>query len=153
MVLEKLRGVFRTREAMTPEQYLAKLTREGLHPDGTPILDPLPVAPPIGYKKAPSMVEIVRDMVRGERLRQEALAMGAETFEESEDFEVDDDGPMMPSPWENEFDPPVAELLKAGRAALAEKEKAKLAQEDAGGSGAKPPRKPPAQAAAVPEEP
>lgn len=133
-VIDKLRETFRPRQRLTPEEYLAKLTRKGLHPDGTPVLDPVPVAPPIGYKKTPSMVEIVRDMVRGERLRQEAIAAGHETFEESEDFDVGDEPELMRSPWENQFDPPLEEILAAGRASLAEKKKA-----EGGAGGTKPP--------------
>lgn len=154
-MLTKLRETFRSREVMTPEQYAEKMLRRGLNNDGTPILDPLPIAPPVGYKKAPSMVEIVRDMVRSERLADAARQSGHETFEESEDFDVGDEDPLARSPWENDFDPPLEELLKAGRAALEEKKKVEQAEPkaDAGGSGAKPPRKPPAPPApeAVPE--
>lgn len=71
--------------------------------------DPTPVAPPVGYKKQPSMVEYIRDMVRSEKLRQEAEAAGYETFEESEDFDVGDDNDPT-SPWENEYDPPISEI-------------------------------------------
>lgn len=150
-MLDKLRETFRSRQRLTPEQYLAKLTARGLHPDGSPILDPIPIAPPIGYKKAPSMVEIVRDMVRSEKLKQEAEAAGHESFEESEDFDVDDEPVQMRSRWENQFDPPLDEILKAGKEALAAKKSAPQAAP--GGEGAQPPREPPAPAEAVPEEP
>lgn len=111
------------REApMSVEEYFVKLKSRGLNADGTPILDPTPLAPPIGYVKHPSMVEIVRNMVRGERLRQEAEAAGAETFEEADDFDIGDDGEDLRSGFENDHDPPIEELLKAGREALAEKE-------------------------------
>lgn len=76
---------------------------------GREIPDPMPMAPPVGYKKPPSMVELVRDMVRSERLRQEAEAAEQETFEESEDFDIGDDYDPH-SPWENDFDPPLSEL-------------------------------------------
>lgn len=138
--------VFRRRpQRLTEDQYLKKLLEKGLHPDGTPILDPVPIAPPIGYVKAPSMVEIVRDMVRGERLRQEALAAGAETFEESEDFDVGDEDVHASSPFENEFDPPIEELLAAGREAVAKKaaEAAKPPSGEVGGGGGTPPPKVP----------
>lgn len=158
-VIDKLRETFRPRVRLTPEQYLAKLTRYGLNADGTPKLDPVPLAPPIGYKKAPSMVEIVRDMVRSEKLRAEAEAAGHETFEESEDFDVPDEEPVMRSPWENQFDPPLEELLAAGKAALAEKrsqtspEAPTSPKTKSGGAGGTPPRKPPVEAAEAPEEP
>jgi len=51
---------------------------------------PIPMAPPIGYKKQPSMIDNIRDMVRRE-MSQQAAAAGMETFEEADDFEIDDD--------------------------------------------------------------
>lgn len=97
--------------ALSPEEYLAKLLRKGLNEDGSPMLDPVPMAPPIGYRKQPSMVEIVRDMVRSERLRVAATEAGAETFEESEDFDVPDEFEAH-SEYENDFDPPLAEITR-----------------------------------------
>lgn len=120
---EAVNTVLRRRpRQLTVEEYAAKLMAKGLHPDGTPVLDPVPLAPPVGYKKQPSMVEIVRDMVRGERLRQEAEAAGVETFEEADDFDVGDDPELMRSGWENDFDPPIVELVQAGRQAVADRE-------------------------------
>lgn len=106
---------------ITKEEYLARLLAKGLNPDGTPILDPTPIAPPIGYKKQPSMVEIVRDMVRSEKLKAEAEAAGFESFEEADDFDIPDDPVQLRSPWENDFDPSVEELMSAGREALAKR--------------------------------
>lgn len=141
MPLSKLLA-FRKPKRITLEDYFAKLQEKGLNQDGSPVLDPTPIAPPIGYKKTPSMVEIVRDMVRGERLRQEALAAGHETFEDSEDFDVGDDPELLRSPYENDFDPPLNEILSAGQAEL----KRKQALQDAGvpaskvgGAGGTPP--------------
>lgn len=128
VLLEK----FRPKHRLTPEQYLAKLVEKGLNPDGSPVLDPTPLAPPIGYKKQPSMVEIVRDMVRSERLRQEVLAQDKETFEEAEDFDVEDDPELMRSPWENDFEPDLKDILAAGKEALAAKARG-------GGAGGTPP--------------
>lgn len=137
-------------DPMTVEEYFEKLLSKGLNPDGTQILDPVPMAPPIGYKKHPSMVEIVRDMVRSEKLKQEAEASGHETFEESEDFDVEDEPIPMQSPWENDHDPSLEELLQAGRAALAQKQPV----EEVGGAGGTPPAeaaaKPPARPKAKP---
>lgn len=129
---------FRRPKRLTVEEYMAKLVEKGLNPDGSPVLDPTPMAPPIGYKKTPSMVEIVRDMVRGERLRQEALESGHETFEEAEDFDIGDDPEQLRSPYENDFDPPLGELLKAGEAET----RRKRAIADAGGVPDKPNKTP-----------
>lgn len=65
--------------------------------------DPVPLAPPLGYKKAPSLRDQIREMVLSERLRMEAEAAGAETFEEADDFDVPDLDPT--SPFEEVFDP------------------------------------------------
>lgn len=95
-----------------PVNYLDNKQRP-LTPWGSEILSSIPMAPPVGYKRQPTMVEHIRDMVRSERLRQEAEAAGMETFEESEDFDVDEDDPDPHSQWENEFDPPISELREA----------------------------------------
>lgn len=146
-VLDKLRA-FRRPKQLDLEEYLLKLKDRGLAPDGKLIPDPVPIAPPIGYKKQPSMVEIVRDMVRGERLAQAAREAGAETFQEAEDFDVEDDPPDMRSPFENQFDPPLSELLAAGKQALAEKEREAA---KASGSPDKPAPPPPPPRAPEPE--
>lgn len=80
------------------------------------IPDPVPMSPPIGYHRAPSLIDQVRDMVRSEQLRHMAETTGAETFEESEDFNVEDYEPS--SPWEEQFDP-VERLREARIAELA----------------------------------
>lgn len=71
---------------------------------GREMVSPLPIAPPIGYKKSPTLAEQIRAMVVSEKLRQEALAAGAETFEEADDFDVGDDYDPT-SPYEVDFDP------------------------------------------------
>lgn len=70
---------------------------------GRELMDPIPIAPPIGYKKSPSIAETIRNMIRSEKLKQEAEAAGYETFEEADDFEVDDFDPK--SPYEEQFEP------------------------------------------------
>lgn len=128
-ISEKIKGHLRRRpRQLDLEEYLAKLLEKGLHPDGTPVLDPTPMAPPIGYTKQPSMVEIVRDMVRSAQLAQAAEAAGAETFEEADDFDVGDEPDFLLSGWENDFDPPLVELLEAGRQVVAEREAEAAAQ-------------------------
>lgn len=113
---------------MTPEEYARKLISKGLNPDGTPVLDPRPLAPPIGYKRQPTMVELIRDMVRSEKLAQEAAAAGAETFEESEDFDIDDEPGYATSPWVNDFDPSVGDLASALDQEKAEREQRRKAR-------------------------
>lgn len=71
---------------------------------GREIPDPTPMAPPVGYSRAPTMVEIIRQQIQGERLKAEAAAMGKESWEEADDFDVGDDYDPS-SPWEEQFDP------------------------------------------------
>jgi len=105
---------------------------------GAEVLDKTPIAPPIGYNKTKSMMEIVREMVVSEKLAMDARSAGYETFEESEDFDVDDD--FDPStPYENDFDPTIPEL----RAALEEEK----------GRGAKAPPVPASPATPEPKAP
>lgn len=80
------------------EGYLDKYGRE--------MPSPLPIAPPIGYKKSPTLAEQIRAMVLSEKLKMEAMAAGQETFEEADDFDVDDDFDPT-SPYEVDFDPPL----------------------------------------------
>lgn len=85
-----------------------------LTPTGAEIPDPVPIAPPLGYKKQPSIFEHMRQLIQNERIRQDLISQGVETFEESDDFDVDDDYDPT-SPWENEFEPPLQPLLEAAR--------------------------------------
>lgn len=72
---------------------------------GRELLDPRPVAPPVGFKRQPSMVEHIRALVRSEALRQAAEAEGAESFEEADDFDVGEDYEPR-TEYEAVFDPP-----------------------------------------------
>lgn len=81
---------------------------------GAEIPDPTPMQPPLGYKRQPPLHELIREMVRSEKLAQEAAAMGAETFEEAEDFGDDEDEPY--SQYETELlDGFIEDNLRAGR--------------------------------------
>lgn len=125
------------RSVLSDDAYAKKLAAKNLTPDGESIVSSIPQAPPVGYKKQLSMVEIVREQVRT-HLSQIAADNGHETFEESEDFDVEDDGPLPDTPWENEFDPPVSELREAVEASKA------------GGAGGAPPAESPPAASAAP---
>lgn len=70
---------------------------------GHEIPDPKPVAIPAGFKRPETLAEQVQRLVRTSISRQ-AAEQGFETFEESEDFDVDDE--FDPStPYETFFDP------------------------------------------------
>lgn len=70
--------------------------------NGHEVLDPTPVAIPVGFRRPPSLQEMIRQYVRRE-LSQQAAAEGHETFEEADDFDVGDDYDPR-SPWELDFD-------------------------------------------------
>lgn len=92
------------------EELLNQAKGKQLDENGHEVLDPRPMAPPVGYKKQPSMVEHIRSMVRGELLRHAAESQGFETFEDSEDFETGDDMDDPRTPYEAVFDPPATPL-------------------------------------------
>lgn len=92
-------------------------TGEQVHNErGQEIPDPTPMQPPVGFTRQPSIAEQIRQMVRSEKLAQEAAAAGFETFEEADDLDVEDDDTFdRTSPYEANFDP----MTDQERAALA----------------------------------
>lgn len=62
---------------------------------------------PVAFKESESLASRIRRLVQSERLRDYALAHGVETFEEANDFDVEDDiAPQDPStPYDMSFDP------------------------------------------------
>lgn len=75
-----------------------------LDDNGHEVLDPTPMAPPVGYRPQPTMVDHIRAQIRSAKLAEEAELAGLETFEEADDFDVDDDFDPS-SPYEEMFDP------------------------------------------------
>jgi len=90
-----------------------------LNKEGAERPSSIPLDPPLGYKRTPSLSEQIRAMVRSEALAQATAAAGVETFDEADDFDVGED--IDPSsPWEVNFDQvPISELREALRAAEA----------------------------------
>lgn len=76
---------------------------------GEEILDPTPMAPPLGYKRQPSLYEQIQAAVRQSKL--DEMYSLEETEEEADDFEVGDDFEPM-SEHENEHMPTLANLKK-----------------------------------------
>lgn len=106
---------------------------------GREILDTTPIAPPVGFREHPSMVEVIRDMIRSEKLRQQLEDADMETFEEADDFDVGDDDDMDHStPYENDFDPPVREIRETVEATRASRAKKNQSPDDQSGSGIQP---------------
>lgn len=135
--LEKIRTAFggRKKPQLDLEDYLQKIKKAGLDESGHELVSSKPMQPPLGYKKQPSLAELVREMVQSEALRQKIESEGGETLEEFEDFDVEDEPEMMSSPWENQHDPSLAELQAAGEAEL-------RSRQVRGGEGGTPPPSP-----------
>lgn len=74
-----------------------------LKPDGSEVLDSTPMEIPVGFERPESIQELIRRLVIDPQIRQDLQDHGAESFEEADDFEMDDDMPR--SPHEDQFDP------------------------------------------------
>lgn len=70
---------------------------------GREVPDTQPVTMPAGFRRPETLAEQVQRLVRTQ-LSEHAANQGAETFEESEDFDVDDEFDPT-SPYEEFFDP------------------------------------------------
>lgn len=79
--------------------------------NGHEVLNPTPMAPPLGYKKTPSLAEQIRQQV----LTMRAIDMEPETEEEADDFDIEDD-PAPQSRWENDMIPSIKETRARLRA-------------------------------------
>lgn len=91
------------------------------------VLDDTPVAIPLKYTRMSRHNETIRQMIRAE-LSRVADDNGFESFEDADDFEVDDLDPS--SPYEQEFEGlPIKELRAKLEAASAEAKKAQAALE------------------------
>lgn len=74
------------------------------------IHDGAPVAVPAGFKHPPSIQDIIRRAIRQE-ISTSAAKQGQESFEEADDFDVDDD-PEIKSPYELDEDQANAKFIE-----------------------------------------
>lgn len=72
---------------------------------GEEIPDPRPMALPVDFKPPIPLDEQIRQLIKNNQIQGQLHAEGVETFEEADDFEVDDD-PDPTSPYEENFDNP-----------------------------------------------
>lgn len=66
--------------------------------EGREVLDTTPVEMPLNYRHPPSMAEMIRTAIRQE-MSQQAAASGMESFEEADDFVVDEEDEFV-SPYQ-----------------------------------------------------
>lgn len=111
---------------------------------GHEVPDPTVVEPPLGYIQQPDIMEQMRRMVRAEMSRV-AEAAEMETFDEADDFDIDEDPVDYTTPYEIFFDPaadsprgPVAEPHPMRADPNAPKD-GEVIPPDRGGGGAQPP--------------
>lgn len=94
--------------------------RAELDKDGNEVGDPTPMAPPAHLRRSLTMAEQIQQMIRRE-VSLRSQEDGFETFEESDDFEIDDDPPDPHTPYEAVFDPrPPVEESDDGNATVDE---------------------------------
>lgn len=101
----------RRKPRIDQDEYLAKMLQRSIDADGRFYPDNIPMAPPVGYRKTPSIIDLMHQAVR-ETISRQAAEMGYETFEEADDFDVGDEPEEMRSGWENDFDPSIAEVVQ-----------------------------------------
>lgn len=76
-----------------------------LDENGHEVVSSTPMSPPLGWTKQPTMVDHIRNLVKSEMLRQATEATGNETFDEADDFNIDDDPIDHTVPMERIFEP------------------------------------------------
>lgn len=87
---------------------------------GREVLDPTPLAPPVGYQDPPTIEQMIRSFIHNERIQAEIAAQGFETEEEANDFGVPDDiDPFSEHEYSEEEEAFVQEQIRAFREAKA----------------------------------
>ena len=94
------------------EKIIAENAKGRPYKDGLFYPDPTPVSLPAGYERQPSMIDVIKEQIKlaGKELEQKGL----ESFEEANDFDVEEDN-FYVSPYEipeEEYEIP-ASVLKA----------------------------------------
>lgn len=76
----------------------------GYNDKGEEIPDPTPLEPPVDFERPLPLAEEIRRLVRSQAIITDLDRAGIETFDEADDFDVDDDQADPTSPWEENFD-------------------------------------------------
>lgn len=80
-----------------------RVKQNGYDERGREVGDPKPVATPAGFRRPPTLQEQIRSLVRHENYQKLVDSGEIESFEDADDFDVDDDVPML-TPYENSAD-------------------------------------------------
>lgn len=74
---------------------------------GEEILHDAPLALPVGFKRPQSLQERMKYLLRNELVQRELDAHGVESFDEADDFNVDEPDPLDGTPYEDCFEPEI----------------------------------------------
>lgn len=77
---------------------------------GEELLNPTPLELPVGFKRPQSLQERMRYLLRSEELKRALESAGEETFEEADDFDVEEQDPLEGTPYEDDFEPDIPGL-------------------------------------------
>lgn len=95
------------KEALDHFERTVSKFKSGRHnEENAEVIDPRPMAVSVKYRRPPTLEEQMQSFVRSAELRRFAEAVGVETFDEANDFEMDDiNDPLerffsTPTPWE-----------------------------------------------------
>lgn len=77
---------------------------------GEEILDPTPIALPVGFTRPRSLQDTMKKLVQDELIRRDLQAHEIETFEEADDFDVEEQDPLESTPYEDCFEPAIPGL-------------------------------------------
>lgn len=88
---------------------MSEVSKNRHNGDGEEVLNPVPMEPPLGYRRTPTLSEQIAMQVRQMKLELLQDDSIEETDEEADDFEVGDDFEPL-SPHENDHVPTLAQL-------------------------------------------
>lgn len=90
-----------------------------LNDQGQLVPDPIPMAPPVGFKPSPSMTDLIRQQVLA--VSREAQRAGYDSLDDADDFDVGDDQEIQ-SPYELDEESEVPIRVLQARAEQAQNE-------------------------------
>lgn len=106
---------------LQPAHIRAKPLQASKHSKDGEIMDRVPLAPNVGYRRTPSLFQQVQEAmrIREAMQRDQHLKNLKETILEADDFDVEDESDRMPeSPWELGTEPSFNEFIATARQRL-----------------------------------